>query len=69
MTAGDITMSKKEITRLELIMSCENNKLSNGEAARTLGLSRRQTIRISKRYRQYGAIGLVSKKRGVQSNN
>jgi len=69
MAGGDITMSRKEITRLELIMSCENNKLSNGEAAKILGLSRRQTIRIRKRYRQCGAIGLVSKKRGVPSNN
>ena len=69
MAGGDITMSRKEITRLELIMSCENNKLSNGEAAKTLGLSRRQAIRIRKRYRQSGTVVLVSKKRGVPSNN
>jgi transposase len=69
MAGGDITMSRKEIRKLELLMFCENNKLNTAETAKALGLSRRQTIRIRKRYRQYGAIGLASKKRGAPSNN
>lgn len=69
MASGDITMSRKEATRLGLIISCETKGLSNGEAAKMLSLSRRQTIRVRKCYRQHGAIGLVSKKRGAPSNN
>ncbi len=69
MADGDITMSRKETARLELIISCETNKLSHGEAAKVLNLSRRQTIRIRKRYRLSGALGLVSRRRGIPSNN
>lgn len=69
MASGDIIMSRKEAIRLELIISYETNRLSHEKAAKALGLSRRQTIRVRKRYRQYGASGLVSKKRGIPSNN
>jgi hypothetical protein len=69
MAGGDITMSQKEIKRLEEITSFEINKISHHEAAKLLGLSRRQTIRIRKSYRLKGAMGLISKRRGKPSNN
>jgi transposase len=69
MVGGDITMSRKEITRLDVIISLEAGKVSNRAAAELLGLSRRQIIRVRKRYRLQGALGLVSKKKGKRSNN
>jgi hypothetical protein len=69
MAGGDITMSRKEIIRLEVMVSLEAGKISNSKAAKLLRISRRQVIRIRKRYRLQGALGLVSKKRGTRSNN
>ena len=39
------------------------------EAARRLGLSERQVKRLARRYRERGAAGLVSGRRGRRSNN
>ena len=69
MASGDITMSRKETIRLERIISIEADKISHSEASKPLGLSRRQVIRVRKRYRLQGALGLVSKRRGNPSNN
>src|SRR3989339_1291793 len=69
MERGDITMSRKEIKRLEIIASLETGKTSNSEAAKLLRLSRRQVIRIRKNYRSRGALGLISKRRGTPSSN
>lgn len=69
MVGGDITMSRKEVTRLEVMVSLEAGKISNSTAAKFLRLSRRQIIRVRKRYRLQGALGLVSRKRGTRSNN
>ena len=69
MAGGGITMSKKEVSRLEKLILLESSRASHREAAKALGLSRRQTIRIRKRYRLEGAPGLISKRRGRTSNN
>ena len=69
MISGDIVMSRKEITKLEVIVSLVAGKTSNSAATKLLGLSRRQIIRIRKRYRLQGVNGLVSKKRNKSSNN
>ena len=69
MAGGDITMSQKETIRLERIISVEAGKISHSEASKLLGLSRRQVIRVRKRYRLQGALGLISKRRGNPSNN
>ena len=45
----------------------ERKKLTYQEAGEVLGLSKRQTIRIMKRYREEGAKGVVSKKKGIAS--
>jgi len=62
------TMSQKELKHLEIIPSILDNRLSVTNAAEVLGLSRSQLHRLLKQYRQHGASGLVSKKRGRPSN-
>lgn len=63
-----ITMSQKELHRLELIQRIRGRSLSVVQAAELLGLSRSQVHRLLQAYDQAGADGLVSKKRGRPSN-
>lgn len=66
---GDlVTMSKKEVTRLEIIQQVESRILKQYEAAKQLGLSKRQLIRLVKKYKKEGALGLASKRRGKPGN-
>jgi len=66
---GDLLiMSEKELTRLEVIQRVKARTLKQNEAATRLGLSNRQIIRLVKRYKQEGAAGLVSKRRGKPGN-
>jgi len=64
-----ITMSSKEISRLEVMQKVEEKRLNQKEASRILGLSVRQIKRLLKSYRREGAKGLVSKHRGRKGNN
>ena len=64
-----LTMSKKELTRLEVMQRLEDKRLIQKEAAQILGLSTRQVKRLWRAYRKDGAKGLVSKRRGKASNN
>ena len=64
-----LTMSTKEMTRLELIQRIENNQISQIEGAKRLGLSTRQTRRLQQIFRSHGVSGLISKRRGRPSNN
>lgn len=63
-----ITMSQKELHRLELIQRIRGRSLSVVQAAELLGLSRSQVHRLLQAYDLAGADGLVSKKRGRPSN-
>jgi len=62
-------MSKKELTRLEVLQRLKDKRLSQKEAAQLLGLSVRQIKRLWQAYRKQGAKGLVSGRRGKASNN
>ena len=64
-----LKMSKKELNRLEVMQRIQEKRLTQKEAARMLGLSVRQVKRLYRAYRQQGAAGLVSKRRGKPSNN
>ena len=64
-----VTMSKKEIRRLEIFKAFEVKPRSQKELAEDLGVSERQVRRVLKRYKKDGAEGLISKKRGAPSNN
>jgi transposase len=64
-----LTMSNKEITRLEAMQRIKDKRLTQKEAARMLGISIRQVKRLYRAYRKEGAKGLVSQRRGRASNN
>lgn len=63
------TMSEKELKKLEVMQRLKDKRLKQGEAAKILGVSIRQVKRIYKAYREAGASGLVSKRRGQVSNH
>ncbi|WP_313615016.1 ISNCY family transposase [Agrobacterium sp.] len=63
-----ITMSQKELHRLELIQKIRDERLSVVQAAEQLGLSRSQVHRLLQAYDRDGPAGLVSKKRSRPSN-
>jgi transposase len=62
-------MSAKEESRLEVMQRLEEKRLTQKEAAEILGVSVRQVKRLLKSYRQAGASGLISQRRGKPSNN
>ncbi|MFB2603172.1 ISNCY-like element ISRel10 family transposase, partial [Rhizobium phaseoli] len=63
-----ITMSQKELHRLELIQKIRDERLSVVQAAERLDLSRSQVHRLLQAYDRDGPAGLVSKKRSRPSN-
>lgn len=64
-----LTMSKSEITRLEVMQRLKDKRLSQKEASRMLEISVRQVKRLYRAYKAKGAAGLVSARRGKASNN
>jgi transposase len=63
-----LLMSKTELSRVEVLQRVSDGRLSVKAAAELMGLSRRQATRLLKAYREVGAAGLISKKRGKPSN-
>lgn len=63
------TMSDKEITRLEVMQRLKDKRLTQQEAARLLKISVRQIKRLFRAYKAQGAKGLISVRRGKESNN
>jgi hypothetical protein len=66
--AGTVTMSSKELNRLEILGRVLARRLTQGQAAEQLGLGIRQVERLCGTLRVEGPRGLVSKKRGRMSN-
>lgn len=64
-----LTMSKRELTRLEVMQRLKEKRLTQKEAAQQLRISTRQVKRLWQAYREKGAKGLVSGRRGRPSNN
>jgi transposase len=62
-------MSDKEITRLEVMQRLKDKRLTQKEAARMLKISIRQIKRLYRAYKAQGAKGLISARRGKESNN
>jgi len=62
-------MSDKEITRLEVMQRLKDKRLTQREAAGMLKLSIRQIKRLFRVYKARGAKGLISARRGKESNN
>jgi transposase len=67
-TTGIITMSMRELDRLRVIQAVAERRLKPGRAAVRLGLTVRQVERLLWRYREHGALGVASGKRGRASN-
>ena len=63
-----LAMSQKEVKRLEVIQRVKEKRLDQREAAGMLGVSIRQVKRLLRAYREKGAAGLISKRRGKPSN-
>lgn len=66
---GLLTMSQKELTRHEIIARVCKRELKQSKAAKMLDISPRHVKRLCRTYRQQGALGMVSKRRGKSSNN
>lgn len=64
-----VTMNDKEILRLGAIRDVCENRIRRVDAARILSISVRQVQRLVTRFRQFGAAGLVHKRRGKPSSN
>jgi transposase len=62
-------MSEKELTRLDIMKRLEGKSMHQAEAAQQLGISVRQVKRIWRAYREGGAEELISRRRGMPSNN
>lgn len=63
-----LTMSDKELSRLQVINDVLNKRLKQKDAASILSLSTRQLQRLIKAYQAQGTEALVSSKRGKPSN-
>ena len=64
-----LTISKKEISRLEVMKPIQAKPKTQKEAGAMLGLGERQIKRLWRRYREEAAEGLILKRRGKPSNN
>ena len=64
-----LTMSRKELSRIEVMGQLQEKRMTQKVAAKIMGVSERQVKRLWKRYREKGASGLVSGRRGKPSNN
>ncbi len=64
-----LTMSNREITRLEVMQRLRDKRLRQHEASQMLGISVRQVKRLFRAYKAHGAAGLVSRRRGKPSHN
>ena len=65
---GVISMSVKELERIDVMDKLLEKRIKQKHAAKQLGISVRQVHRILKRYRKDGPLGLTHKSRGRVSN-
>jgi transposase len=65
---GILTMSQKEIDRLQVIKKIEGKEIKVEEGAEIIGISSRQTYRVLKRVKEEGSGGIIHKLRGKKSN-
>jgi hypothetical protein len=66
---GWVTMSERDLQRVEVLTEVAHGRRTVASAARVLALSARQVHRLLLRYRNRGAGGLAHKGRGRPSNN
>ncbi len=64
-----ISMSKKDLDRLEIFTKVKEKRLKKIDGAKALGICPRQFRRIYRRFENEGPKGVVSRLRGKPSNN
>lgn len=64
---GNIIMSKKEITQVSIFEQLSRKELTQGDAAKILGMTERHIRRKLRIFKQMSVTGLVHKNRGKQS--
>ncbi|WP_288821796.1 ISNCY family transposase [uncultured Leclercia sp.] len=64
-----ISMSLKELDRLQIIPDSVSCQITQEQAADRIGISIRQVKRLVQRYRIEGPQGLISRRRGQRPNN
>ena len=63
-----ITLSRKELTRLRVLIDVADGRLSVAAATDLMGIGRRQVYRLLDAFRAGGPDGLISRRRGRPSN-
>ena len=64
-----VQMSKKELSRVEVMERIKAKEMTQKKGAEALGISVRQVRRLRKKYEEKGVAGLINKSRGKASNN
>lgn len=64
-----VSMSKREFSRLEVLLQVQSGRLRVTDACELIGVRRRQIFRLLRGLTQDGATSLISKRRGRPSNN
>lgn len=64
-----VTMSDKELSRINVIQSVVEKRMRRRDAAHQLALTERQTQRLMNRFRESGAAGLTNLRRGRPGNH
>jgi hypothetical protein len=67
--ADILSMSKRELTRAEILQRLVDNRLKQAQAAPILNLSIRYIKRLLRAYHDHGVAALVSKRRGKPGNH
>jgi IS30 family transposase len=65
---GILTMSQKELDRLQIIKQIEKKEITVEKGAELMGISLRQSYRVLKKIREEGSKGIIHKLRGKKSN-
>ena len=66
---GVVLMSKRELNRIDVLVRLDGGRLTTSAAADLMHLTRRQTHRLLKCYRDGGAPAIANRRRGRPSNN
>src|SRR3569832_1693861 len=67
--ATELMMTLNEADRLAVVKRIQNKELNIGDGARELGISSRQMTRVWRRFKERGARGLLSLKKGKPRPN
>jgi len=66
---SDIILTAKEQEKLNIINATREKKITNGQAAKMLGISIRQIKRLKKSIRAHGETAVIHRLRGKPSNH